>query len=129
VAFFQIHTVLKVENLYSSYFYTASENFRISRILACTIRLNRFLEALFDHIQNIKKNLDETFLENLDEVYIFIQQKLKETLGKTQQLGNHDINIILLDTLSLLLRNFGDSTMHKILDRTKVAKIMEFIEK
>lgn len=65
----------------------------------------------------------------MDEVYIFIQQKLKETLMKTELLGNHDINIILLDTLALLLRNFGDSTMHKILDRTKVAKIIEMIEK
>lgn len=77
VAFFQIYNVLKVENLYSSFFYIASENFRISRILACMIRLNRFMEGLFDHIKNLKKNLDETFLENLDEVYIFIQQKLK----------------------------------------------------
>lgn len=47
VAFYQIHTVLKVENLYSNFFYVASENFRISRILACMIRMNRFLEALF----------------------------------------------------------------------------------
>jgi hypothetical protein len=44
-------------------------------------------------------------------------------------LGDHDINIILLDTLSLLLRNFGDTTMHKILDKGKVGKIIEFIEK
>lgn len=62
-------------------------------------------------------------------MYIFIQQKLKETLAKTEVLGNHDINIILLDTLSLILRNFGDSTMHKILDKTKVAHIIEMIEK
>jgi hypothetical protein len=44
-------------------------------------------------------------------------------------LGNHDINIILLDTLSLILRNFGDTTMHKILDKTKVGHIIEMIEK
>lgn len=44
-------------------------------------------------------------------------------------LGNHDINIILLDTLSLLLRNFGDTTMHKILDKTKINNIIEMIEK
>ena len=43
VAFYQIHTVVKVENLYSNFFYIGSENFRISRILACMIRLNRFL--------------------------------------------------------------------------------------
>ena len=47
------------------------------------IRLNRFLEALFVHIDGIRKSLDETFIENLDEVYIYIQQKLKETLTKT----------------------------------------------
>lgn len=38
---------------------------------------------------------------------------------KTEHLGDHDCNIILLDMLSLLLRNFGDATMHKILDKTK----------
>ncbi len=48
---------------------------------------------------------------------------------KTEKLGNSDINIILLDTLSLLLRNLGDTTMHRILDKTRVVKIMEFIEK
>lgn len=77
----------------------------------------------------IKSNLDKTFLENLDEVYLFIQQKIKETLKKTEHLGDHDCNIILLDMLSLLLRNFGDSTMHKILDKTKERNIMDMIEK
>lgn len=70
-------------------------------------------------IKKIRKNLDKTFMENLDEVYIYIQQKIKETLLKTEQLGDHSLNIILLDMLSLLLRNFGDSTMHKILDKTR----------
>lgn len=97
--------------------------------MACLIRLNRFLEGLFPHISSIKKNLDFTFIENLDEVFFFIQQKLKETLVKTEKLGKNDINIILLDTLSLLLRNFGDTTMHRILDKAKVTKIVEFIEK
>ena len=62
-------------------------------------------------------------------MYIYIQQKLKETLTRTERLGHSDINIILLDTLSLILRNFGDTTMQKILDKTKITKIMEFIEK
>lgn len=34
-----------------------------------------------------------------------------------------------MDTLSLILRNFGDDTMHKILDKTKVNNIIEMIEK
>ena len=127
--FLLVHNVLKVENLYSSFFYVSSENFRINRILACMIRLNRFLEALFPHIDSVKKNFDQTFIENLDEVYLFILQKSKETLLKTEQLGHHDINIIQLDTISLLLRNFGDTTMHRILDRPKVCKIVELIEK
>jgi len=127
VAFFQIQTVFKVENSYCNFFYASSENFRINRILACIIRINKFLESLFEHIKIIKKHLDPTFLENLDEVYIFIQQKLKETLKQTSILGNHDINIIMLDTLSLLLRNAGDLTMHKILDNSKVGNIMELI--
>jgi hypothetical protein len=54
--------VLKVENLYSGFFFMGSENFRINRILACMIRLNRFFEALFAHIEGIKKSLDETFI-------------------------------------------------------------------
>lgn len=41
------------------------------------IRLNRFLEALFPHIDSVKKNFDQTFVENLDEVYLFILQKIK----------------------------------------------------
>ena len=44
-------------------------------------------------------------------------------------MGHSDINIILLDMISLLLRNFGDTTMHRILDRPRVCKIIEFIEK
>ena len=65
----------------------------------------------------------------MDEVYLFILQKIKETLTKTEKLGHNDINIILLDTISLILRNFGDTTMHRILDRPRVSKIIEFIEK
>jgi len=70
-------------------------------------------------VGRIRNSLDKTFLENLDEVYLFIQQKIKETLMKTEHLGDHHFNIILLDMLCLLLRNFGDNTMHKILDKTK----------
>lgn len=58
-----------------------------------------------------------------------MQQKLKETLMKTEQQGEHDLNIIMLDMLSLLLRNFGDATMQNILDKTKEKKLMEIIEK
>ena len=43
MTFFQLCNVLKVENLYSKFFFIGSENFRINRILASMIRLNRFL--------------------------------------------------------------------------------------
>ena len=43
MTFFQLYNVLKVENLYSKFFFIGSENFRINRILASMIRLNRFL--------------------------------------------------------------------------------------
>ena len=48
---------------------------------------------------------------------------------KTEHLGDHYFNIVLLDMLSLLLRNFGDTTMHKILDKKMETKIMDTIEK
>lgn len=129
LAFLQIHTVLRVENLYSNFFYIFSENFRLNRILAECIRLNRFMEKIFESINNIRKSLEKNFLDNLDEVYIFMQQKIKETLARTEKLGAHDLNIILLDMLSLLLRNFGDSTMGKILDKTHEKKLIDVIEK
>ena len=44
-------------------------------------------------------------------------------------MGDHDLNIILLDMLSLLLRNTGDPTMDKILDNKKERAIIDSILK
>ena len=47
----------------------------------------------------------------------------------TKEEEDHDLNIIMLDMLSLLLRNSGDPTMKKILDRKKKRMMLDAIQK
>lgn len=127
--FSKIYTVLRIENEYSKYFFTMSKNFRINRILAVCLRLNQFIEAIFKGIEDIRKSLDQTLLDNLNEVYLFMEQKIQETLEMTKEQEDHDLNVIMLDMLSLLLRNSGDPTMKKILDRKKKKLMLDTIQK
>ena len=65
----------------------------------------------------------------MNEVYLFMEQKIQETLEMTKEEEDHDLNIIMLDMLSLLLRNSGDPTMKKILDRKKKKLMLDAIQK
>lgn len=114
-----ICTVLKIEKEYTSYFFTMSQQFRENRIMACCLRINRFMQEIFATLAEIKKHIDQTLLDNLEEVYLYMQQRLRETLEVTREMGDNDLNIVILDMLSLLLRNTGDPTMEKILDNKK----------
>ena len=79
-----ICSVLKIEKEYSHYFFTMSQEFRINRIIGCCLRLNRFMQAIFSLLSEMEKDLDQTLLDNLEEVYLFMQQRIRETLEITR---------------------------------------------
>lgn len=74
--------LLDCEIRYTSFFRTRSPHFRFYRILASQIRLIRYLQFLYDKIQAQKAKFDATFFDNMQEVYLYIQQKVQETLVK-----------------------------------------------
>lgn len=87
--FSTICSLLRVENEYCKYFFTMSIEFRVNRILACSLRLNRFLECILDDLQELRKHMDQTLVDNLDEVYLFIQQRIREALEVTLSERDH----------------------------------------
>ena len=129
LVYFKIHRVLMVENNYTNFFFLHGQPFRLARVTACLLRLSRFLQSTSTKFKRISKNLDKTFLENVNEVTIFIQQKITEILSKTSQLGKHEVNLILIDMLSLQLRISGDTSMNKTLSKMEVIEIITKIQK
>lgn len=127
--FSTICSLLKVENEYCKYFFTMSIEFRVNRVLACSLRLNRFLECILEDLKELRKHMDQTLVDNLDEVYLFMQQRIREALEVTRSQKDHEINIVLLDMMFLLLRNAGDPIMKGILDKGKEREIIDSILK
>lgn len=44
--------------------------------MASLLRLNKFLNLIVDELKILRKHMDQTLLDNLEEVELFMQQRL-----------------------------------------------------
>jgi hypothetical protein len=57
--------ISKVESEYGRYFFTSSSEFRIRRMLASGLRLNKYLIYMLPCLDDLKKDMDQKLKENV----------------------------------------------------------------
>jgi hypothetical protein len=71
---------MAVESEYCGYFFLSSKEFRLHRLFACCLRLNRYVGNMLLFLSGLKQSMDRDLLSNLHLVYKFLSEKICETL-------------------------------------------------